>query len=311
MESITVEDQTPTGLLHKCIFSVGSPNARSLEFEEISKAFTFELCNSIGGNRKFNVHMASAYYIHNAKFLKELSLCAGDFKQYAYNLAKSLQYAATDMAKNIVTSKKTFVVDEDIGMVDFSSAADEKCSSADKSSKLQFSVCIETPVVIFPKDEDGADLIVGNLGRISCWNSFTTSDSSMLDSSHATFDRLVVEVQKINLSVLNINTENLMNVVKSGLRMADILKKQESDQVHIIHNTNLYLQADQCRSTSRLELHGKINSPLKVFLSMPIYRQILSTLQFASKSSSDELITPSVSTTSIPSVHSAADVSGR
>lgn len=336
--------------LQKNVFMVGgratdepvSPTG----FEPV-KAFTFDMqkTSSKAGEKEattVNIHMASAYYIHNPHLLREIVLYIGDYKQYALNLAKSIQLAASDMAKSMVMKRRSVPVisssSQEFSPISagrdsspdslswpeqFSSAA----SSTSTPSKTYFTVNIETPVVVFPRDDDSLEFVVGHLGKIHVNNNMSADDTNQFPTNptktsslnNVSSEKLVVEIEKINLSVLHGTTDGSCAESEDIIYM---LRKQEHSHIAILHNTDLYLQIEkiftnrfQQQSSSfqqprnqqqTIKILGQINTTLRLFLSVPIYQQILATLKYSTNISSNA---PPTSATPIPTTLSNSSLS--
>ena len=173
-------------------------------------------------------------------------------------------------------------------------------------SQFQFSVSVETPVMYFPRDLSGLELIVCNLGKITASNTFHPAQRT--SEGNQEMDRVTLEIQKINLSVIKLSSYDIENLNVQNRSLHSIIGQQDSNQIQIIHNTDLFLQADKLYTYDRFtqlmnnsfRLVGRVNSALKLFLSVPTYQQILSTVQFACDMKG-EIWTPSPSSVSLNS----------
>lgn len=316
------------------------------------KAFTFTFKESKNGKtpstpssaQQLNIHMASAYYIHNPHLLSEIVLYAGDYKQYALNLAKSIQNAASDMAKSMVMKRSSSrgltgfspvfsdsvlhktSLDSLKFPEQFTTSFSKSTTETPPPSKMYFTVTIETPVVVFPRDDESLEFVVGHLGKIHVSNASDSSHDnnvpSVSNSNHSNADqpdseKLVVEIEKINLSVFHGTVGDSESNAKSD-DIVNMLRRQQThsqNQTAILHNTDLYLQiekiftsklpaATDCNSSQQstsnqhqtIKIIGQINSTLRLFLSVPIYQQILSTLRYSTNISSNVSSTPGTTT---------------
>ncbi|XP_057301627.1 intermembrane lipid transfer protein VPS13D-like isoform X2 [Hydractinia symbiolongicarpus] len=285
--NISVTDVSPNQLAYKSILSVGNLDNvfQPQSFVDPIKAFTFQLSYSPAKDKEnLSIHMASAYYIHNPHFLKEIVLYAGDYKQYALNLARSLQNTATDMAKSMVSAKKDTGTDVLPSTEIFHNSPVHKGSMKD-NNRFLFDCFIESPVVVFPKDEKAKDLIVAHLGKISIKNMFILDSSSKCDQ----IDRLIIEIEKMNLLVVNLNSTEISGSLTHQNQINDILKMGQ--RIAILDNTDIHLQIDKLQN-ERLQLEVFFNKAVKIFLSVDIYRKILGVVDFASKTSEESNLVP-------------------
>ena len=289
MRSLIVNDLTRSSLPHKCIFNLGDFNKdSSIESEIKAIKFHYQIMEL---TKKLNLQIASAYYLHNQQFLNEISLCAGDYKQYALNLAVSLQIAASDMAKTIVVRRKhanSIKGQDELFPADDYNLAHMK----EKNQLFLLDACIQTPVVMLPNNDSGLDLLIAYLGQINVSNCYMPDKGVVLNNSETAgydIDRLTVEIKKVNCSSLTLSSDIIDKINFGQTQLSEILHR--CPQMQLVHNTDLFLQIDQYNSTSdkvqRFDVQAKVNSPLKLFLSLPIYKQILSTLAFCSKLSKD------------------------
>lgn len=296
--TILIKDVSPSCLFYKNILSIGTDIKVSspvkMEEEHILKAFRFTYKDKITCNnvKNLNIRMASLYYFHNPNFIKEISLCAGDYKQYAYNLAKSLQSAAADMAKSMVLSQ-----------LKESTFASSSVKNDNLKTGMMYSVFVETPVVVFPKNSSSKNVIVGYLGKISVTNE-TLLQPNENSTVTVAVDRILIEVDDVNLSLINI--VNSHDTIHES--MHEMLQLNQNNQTSVLHNTNLLLKFDKrlpntaySQIKPSFELNGCINAPLKLFLSVAVYQQLLSTVSYATKINDDSVASTATSPTITPS----------
>ncbi|XP_066924160.1 intermembrane lipid transfer protein VPS13D-like isoform X2 [Clytia hemisphaerica] len=300
--NVTVIDLSSISFLRKNIFTVGEeaggPSERSEGDPE--KAFTFKLTKK-RNVQELNIHIASGYYVHNPNFISEMVMCVGDYKQYAVNMAKSLQLAASDMAKSIVAGKPNFLSSPVKGVDPLFPQTTDSPSLQQGDTPSQgtfiYIVNINSPVVIFPKDSESMEFLVGHLGRIHIDNLNATN-------SKTTFgENIKLDIQKINLSMLNMEHD-----MTFATNMNQLLLERTSDMVSLLDNTDLFMQIQKTpprfhQDAQQISILAKINTEIKLFLSVPVYQQILSTLQY---STSITGANASSSSTSIPTTPSAA-----
>ena len=228
---------TPECTVHRCILSIGERNqdVKSIEGlypESECKAFAFSFSNvSSTEAPKINVdsHIASACYVHSAEFLSELSLCAGDFRDYAASAAKSIQTAAADVAKEFVTATN----DEDnlrtVSPIDSDNQLGVSVKRSSTSRKLSVVVYIGSPVIVLPRTFNSPDLLVGNLGQITVRNlqlSETDPSHSRTEQDNAaTVDRIFLDISNVSLYSLTLN-EIQVKELSAGKVTFDFLKQR-------------------------------------------------------------------------------------
>ena len=214
---VEVSDLTPESLLHRCILAVGELKQSSslLACDSECKAFSFsfkKVPEKIGPNIHVTSHIASACYAHSTEFLSEISLCAGDFRDYAASAARSIQTAAADAAKEFVTAKKDrsgFGKDSEL-------EAENQMLVGDggRAAEFQFSlfVCIETPVIVIPRSFNSPDLLVGNLGRITVRNlQYKESNACgmVAEGSLSRVDRVVLDISNVSLYSITLRPQEI------------------------------------------------------------------------------------------------------
>ena len=232
---IEVLDQTPECLVHRCILSIGECKQDMSENERLRgdsecKAFQFSFTKAPSSEAaKVNIdsHIASACYVHSAEFLSELSLCAGDFRDYAAAAAKSIQTAAVDVAKEFVSAKIKDELVEDEAMADIDSRPVDGRSM--ETGRFALFVCIETPVIVIPRSFNSLDLLVGNLGRITIRNmqlNETDSDHGMPEGdSSVIVDRIFLDISNVSLYSITLK-QNHVKEFSAGKSTLDFLRQK-------------------------------------------------------------------------------------
>ena len=135
---------------------------------------------------KISLQMSSVVYTNSTPFLAELNSCAADFKRCMANLAHSITVAATEMALGIVQKRVAQVGggigggygDTPLRLRDSGLApppatprqAYEPSGQSDGGIDLMVSAVLETPVVVFPRNEASLEVLVAHLGQISISN---------------------------------------------------------------------------------------------------------------------------------------------
>ena len=123
-------------------------------------------------------------------------------------MAKSLQLAATDMAKSIMVGK----VNNTNSPVKGGSllgldSPDGFPGQDDISTKLLFTVNIDSPVVVFPKNSESKEFLIGHLGMIHIRN----DNAKATTPSEAKTENIKLDIQRINLSMLNLIDDSNYN----------------------------------------------------------------------------------------------------
>ncbi|CAH1798376.1 unnamed protein product [Owenia fusiformis] len=178
------------------------------------------------------LRLASMCYVHAPQYLNDLSLCVSEFKEYTAEMAKSLKYAATDIALGLVYKgervpgslygsamsldgtfrpmRRASSVDKsgmDTCMLDVSELSDDYAAP----SSLDLDVLLQTPIIILPRTSTNTDALVGHLGTITIKNKSTTPPHPVestpafhfepVDQSDS--DVIHVEIKDANLYAVN------------------------------------------------------------------------------------------------------------
>jgi hypothetical protein len=261
---------------------------------EKALVFTFDKKTD---SRNLTVHMAAAYYVHNSKFMSEMAMCAGDYKQYAFKMAKSIQVAASDMAKSMVVRKRNLPTSPQkagseyggdpmaVDSIDASMMGMEATPVLDESGII-YSINIKSPVIVFPKDNASLDLLVGHLGKIRVSNAGDAPRRGI--SSNTNTERIRLEIEKINVSMLNISEDGGDDVSSNATTSTSIhqlLSAHSSRMVSLLNNTDLLAHVERItpqyeQDARSINVLAQINTEIKLFLSVPVYQQILATLKY-------------------------------
>ena len=279
--NITIKDLACSNLLRQNIFTVGDrEKGESPVFSHKNeKALNFKFAKK-GPVKQVDFHFASAYYVHSPSFLAEILLCVGDYKHYAIVMAKSLQLAASDMAKSIMTGKgnnPSSPVKEKSGLsgsilgIDF---PDGFQGQKEVSTELLYTVNIASPVVIFPKNGVTNEFLVGHLGMIHIRN----EDVKPGTPSEEKAQNVKLDIKRINLSMLNFTDGEDAEMISD---MSELINK--SNMLPLLDNTDLlvHVKKSSGRDSDSLHIFLKINTEIKLFLSVPVYQQILETLKYS------------------------------
>lgn len=233
---LEVSDLTPESLLHHCILSVGDckqdvKNLKSLSSDSECKAFSFSFVKvSNGDSSKVNINsqIASASYVHSADFLSEISLCAGDFREYAASAAKSIQTAAADAAKEFVSAKNEGTISKHEFAVGNENGITTTDGCSDRAPQFSVFVCIETPVIAIPRSFNSADLLIGNLGKITVRNlQLKETDSSGAEEELlSNIDRIILDISNVSMYSMTLNAEQIAEL-SNGKTTFDFLRQKK------------------------------------------------------------------------------------
>lgn len=95
--------------LNAVLYASGS--VRNSQSYNVMQAFDFAITISETQNVTqaktafLTLKMASVFYIHSSRFLRDVASCVSEFKQYAVKFANSIRTAATEMAIGIVSRR--------------------------------------------------------------------------------------------------------------------------------------------------------------------------------------------------------------
>ena len=254
---VEVLDLTPECTLHQCVLSIGDcrqdggiSDSSSVDSDE--KAFSFMFTKpaaveSVGmtspttstatSSMNIDMHIASARYVHSTEFLSELSLCAGDFHDYAASMARSLQTAAADVAKGFVTAKrepqdKSRSHLEGGSYIDYVIDGPRTLDREDKAGMhITLHLCIDTPVIAIPRTFNSPDLLVGNLGQITIRNSHTAKSNSKRDSEgnpviNGSIDQIVLDIDKVSMYSITLRESQIRELKNRNKATFDFLKQR-------------------------------------------------------------------------------------
>ena len=138
--------------------------------------------------------MSSVVYTHSSTFLAELNSCAADFKRCMATLAQSITAAATDLALGIVqrradiregTPARSGILDStgQWNSIHVPAPAPTPRIPATKrvDVTLELDLVLETPVLVFPRNEASLEVLVAHLGQITVSNQVQTGWDAQYD----------------------------------------------------------------------------------------------------------------------------------
>ena len=182
---------------------------------------------------------------------------------------------------------------------------------------LMLDLVLDTPVLVFPRNEASLEVLVAHLGQITVSNQVLTGwqaqDDHSLPPGTSKVDRYNIHVHHINLTSLNLESKlkkkNINNLEKQIQFMtAQNLYDSSKHGVPILHDTNLEVCLDRItrgnglketesfssgfffeqensviesyeeNNIDLIQIRGKVINPLKVSLSRNQYQQLLDTL---------------------------------
>eukprot|EP00794_Sanderia_malayensis_P015340 gene15340-16917_t len=253
---LEVLDLTPDNHVHKCILSIGEccqsdaiagvDLLDASSFDSENKAFSFTFVQpassklSADARTSIDVHIASARYVHCVDFLTELSLCAGDFRDYAASVARSIQTAAADAAKEFVNAKRDATstatndatvsyIDEIPMFTDDSATTTIDGAIAKTETRISLQLCIETPVIVIPKGVNSPELLVGNLGQISIRNAYIEEPRFKNEEPvTARIDRIFIDINNVSLYSMVLGSSQIRDLAGNSKRTFDFLKQRLS-----------------------------------------------------------------------------------
>ena len=231
--------------VHQRIVSVGREplvedpdNSLGSSADDTHRAFTFEVqqhknSHEDGDEQEDNIdtvtisaQLSSVVYIHSTSFLAELNSCADDFKRCMSMLAQSISAAATDLALGIVQRRTdTFMAGRERTpgrVMDTPShmrgsvfhlpppAPTPRHNYEPKkfNANVELKLLLETPVVVFPRNESSLEVLVAHLGQIRVSNEIL-SGWQLRDDPSAPLGSTKVERYSIQVHHVNLNSLNL------------------------------------------------------------------------------------------------------
>lgn len=177
------------------------------------------------------IRMASVCYIHSPLFLRELTECLSDFKDYTYNVASSIKHAAKEVARGLV-AKRTDAISGGTGLehsphnlrksqsqslemndffppdLSFSEDMWVPGTGAPATEEPELHITIDmrvdTPIVFLPRKQTSSEVLMACLGEISIENMM----GYMRDIKDVK-DQINIRVDKMSLYAVNLSTFNI------------------------------------------------------------------------------------------------------
>ena len=189
------------------------------------------------GEIVLGLRMASLCYTHSPDFLKEISMCLTEFKDYMANVGSSLKVAATEMAIGLVTQRSDLFAPYSGMSLDggasrrrppsmselaldpsfdsfFQSVEDVTTQEEVSRTVIKLDMTLETPVILLPRKPDSPHVLVIHLGRISVRNfdhptTSTFNDSTMFHRIEEQ-DRIYIEVRDMSMYSVDLDKQKLL-----------------------------------------------------------------------------------------------------
>ncbi len=175
--------------------------------------------------------MASLCYTHSPSFLRDLSLCLSDFKDYMSHVGSKVRHAATEVALGLVHTRSemlhTSLYDSNASLeggihrmrtisIDEQDDVDELDDNADKPLNIKLDIVLQIPVVILPVRPQSADVLVAHLGHISIRNSpchpVLPMFTDKLPCDNVCPDRLYLEIRDMSMYSMNLTKQKALHM---------------------------------------------------------------------------------------------------
>ncbi|KMY99285.1 vacuolar protein sorting-associated protein 13D [Drosophila simulans] len=216
----------------------------------------------------FQMRMASASYTHCPRFLRDVNACITYFKRSLREFATSIGNKATDMAKEFVQQVRAV---EQIGPV----------YPQRNRQDNWLDIIISSPIIILPISNTSTNVLIANLGKISCSNA-VKCDSDEFNESYT------IEIKNTYVYSLNID---------EGEYSFNVHPAKNKDAIPILHDTAITLQLyagysddnDGDKQLNRFSIKGSMVEALKVSLNRKQYELLLESIRYATNFSNDVL----------------------
>ncbi|KAH8288059.1 hypothetical protein KR018_011097 [Drosophila ironensis] len=288
---IQVIDITPEAYCHPRILSVGRDqilraqdsnrqtvlsqlsneiysNNYNEEKSDESDAISFQSHWSDKTTCTFQMRMASASYTHCPRFLRDVNACITYFKRSLREFATSIGNKATDMAKEFVQQIRAT---EQVGPI----------SPQRNRQENWLDIIISSPIIILPISNTSKNVLIANLGQISCANC-TKSDCDDFDESY-TIDITNTYVYSLNMDEREYNF--------------NVHPAKNKDAIPILHDTaitlHLYVGYSEDSGPEKVlnsfSVKGSMVEALKVSLNRKQYELLLESIRYATNFSNGTL----------------------
>ncbi|EDV41143.2 uncharacterized protein Dana_GF23570 [Drosophila ananassae] len=288
---IQVIDITPEAFCHPRILSVGRDqilrasdtnkqtvlsqlsneiysNNYNEEKSDESDAISFQSHWSDKTTCTFQMRMASASYTHCPRFLRDVNACITYFKRSLREFATSIGNKATDMAKEFVQQIRAT---EQTGPISPQRIRQENW----------LDIIISSPIIILPISNMSTNVLIANLGKISCSNC-PKSDGDDLEESYT------IDITNTYVYSLNMDESDYSFSVHPA---------KNKDAIPILHDTaitlHLYVGYNEYNGPEKelnsVSIKGSMVEALKVSLNRKQYELLLECLRFATNFSNGSL----------------------
>ncbi|KAH8379915.1 hypothetical protein KR009_008014 [Drosophila setifemur] len=261
---LRASDTNKQTVLSQLSNEIYSNNYNEEKIEE-SDAISFHSHWSDKTTCTFQMRMASASYTHCPRFLRDVNACITYFKRSLREFATSIGNKATDMAKEFVQQIRAT---EQTGPI----------SPQRNRQDNWLDIIISSPIIILPISNTSTNVLIANLGQISCSNS-VKCDS---DESYT------IDIKNTYVYSLNMDERDYSFNVHPA---------KNKDAIPILHDTaiTLHLHAGYNEDDGpekvldNFSIKGSMVEALKVSLNRKQYELLLECIRYATNFSNGVL----------------------
>ncbi|KAH3833861.1 hypothetical protein DPMN_107177, partial [Dreissena polymorpha] len=236
-----------------------------------------------------NLRVASLCYTHSPRFIKELSLCVSEFKEYKLSVAKSIKSVASEVAKGMIAKHSdlnqtgpfgsTSSIDMYTKMKSNMSADKtemeflENATTTEDGEQLKYKILLDasfdSPVIVVPKSATSSQVLIAHLGQITLSNrsdqgqiQFTEEvlSEENIDKEDDQKERIFLEFRRMNLYSVDVNQTLQSDISKFSDSMDYRALNINSDtDTPIMYDTTLQVTVDHIfnNSSAQINLVGK------------------------------------------------------
>ncbi|EDW76798.1 uncharacterized protein Dwil_GK18894 [Drosophila willistoni] len=298
---IQVIDITPEAICHQRILSVGrdqtiripkenretvlSNLSNEIYLKQLDDDYNGEI-DALSFKSQWNdktacnvvVRVASVSYTHCPRFLQDVTACITYFKQSFGEFVTSLGNKASDIAKEFVQQIKD------------QTGPSQQQPNRRVNTLTSLDIIINSPVIILPTSSGSSEVLVANLGKISCSNYYVHDD--LMHSSNDFDQTYAIEIKNINLFSLNIDETSGNDLLMHTAKGYNFNKR---DANPILHDTAVNLNV--CTAYDRKNVDenklqkifviGSMVETLKVSLYRKQYEQLIESIRNATNFSTE------------------------
>ena len=211
------------------------------------------------------LELASVYYTHSPIFIKDLSQCLVNFKEYLSTIGTSLRHVAAEMAIGLMrpdnnqlaeitlnASASNIETKETLAALPmfvkssankFISEEDLLSRASESSSEItvRLNAKLRTPVIVIPSAPQSSSVLLGYPGEITIRN-FTTEEQCVDILKRVSEDRTVyIELQNISMFSVELNDlqADLLSFSEHEVDSPDVLP---SGYTELLHDTAINLE---------------------------------------------------------------------